>query len=135
MFLICRKYEKLQSEVDKSNDKALAKELSILEKELSAKEEEINAVIGLYKEVRLILLYSCLLHILYIWAYIVFNDIAKTGDDAEAANENVARKKQPGLHYNQVDQGNRQEFFSHVDYIREISLDESGADHRFKKSV
>ncbi|XP_012056612.1 PREDICTED: uncharacterized protein LOC105619703 [Atta cephalotes] len=46
-----KKYERLQSEVDKSNDKSLAKELSTLEKELNVKEEEINAVIGLYKEV------------------------------------------------------------------------------------
>ncbi|KYM79889.1 hypothetical protein ALC53_09594 [Atta colombica] len=46
-----KKYEKLQLEVDKSNDKSLAKELSTLEKELNVKEEEINAVIGLYKEV------------------------------------------------------------------------------------
>ncbi|XP_077264067.1 uncharacterized protein LOC143898447 isoform X2 [Temnothorax americanus] len=45
------KYERLQLEVDKSNDKSLAKELSALEKELNAKEEEINAVVGLYKEV------------------------------------------------------------------------------------
>ncbi|KYN05777.1 hypothetical protein ALC62_03256, partial [Cyphomyrmex costatus] len=45
------KYERLQSEVDKSNDKSLAKELSALEKELNVKEEEINAVISLYKEV------------------------------------------------------------------------------------
>ncbi|XP_011872993.1 PREDICTED: uncharacterized protein LOC105564867 [Vollenhovia emeryi] len=45
------KYERLQSEVDRSNDTSLAKELSALEKELNAKEEEINAVVGLYKEV------------------------------------------------------------------------------------
>ncbi|XP_018361531.1 PREDICTED: uncharacterized protein LOC108760214 isoform X2 [Trachymyrmex cornetzi] len=46
-----KKYERLRSEVDKSNDKSLAKELSALEKELNVKEEEINAVVGLYKEV------------------------------------------------------------------------------------
>ncbi|KYQ57596.1 hypothetical protein ALC60_03558 [Trachymyrmex zeteki] len=45
------KYERLRSEVDKSNDKSLAKELSALEKELNVKEEEINAVVNLYKEV------------------------------------------------------------------------------------
>lgn len=57
-FFIFRKYEKLQSEIEKSNnDKALAKELSIMERELSTKEEEINAVIGLYKEVRLLYKY------------------------------------------------------------------------------
>lgn len=60
MFLIYRKYERLQSEVNKSNDKSLAKELSALEKELNAKEEEINAVIGLYKEVRGIIEYLCI---------------------------------------------------------------------------
>lgn len=59
-FLIYRKYERLQSEVNKSNDKSLTKELSALEKELNAKEEEINAVIGLYKEVRTIIEYSCI---------------------------------------------------------------------------
>jgi len=48
----------LQSEVDKSNDKSLAKELSVLEKELNAKEEEINTVVGLYKEVRVIIKYA-----------------------------------------------------------------------------
>lgn len=54
--LIHRRYEKLQSEVEKrSNDASLTKELSVLEKELNVKEEEIGAVIGLYKEVRSIL--------------------------------------------------------------------------------
>lgn len=38
--------------MEKSKDKSLAKELSAMEKELNIKEEEINAVIGLYKEVR-----------------------------------------------------------------------------------
>ena len=46
--------------MDKSNDKSLAKELSTLEKELSVKEEEINTVVGLYKEVRTIIEYSCI---------------------------------------------------------------------------
>lgn len=45
----------MQSEVEKSNDKSLAKELSAMEKELGVKEEEINAVIGLYREVRAII--------------------------------------------------------------------------------
>lgn len=49
---ICRKYEKLQSEAGKTDDKSLKRELSDLEKELNVKEEEINAVIGIYKEVR-----------------------------------------------------------------------------------
>lgn len=43
----------MQSEIEKSNDKSLMKELSIMEKELNIKEEEINAVISLYKEVRI----------------------------------------------------------------------------------
>ncbi|XP_012216078.2 putative leucine-rich repeat-containing protein DDB_G0290503 [Linepithema humile] len=45
------KYEKLQSELGKTDDKSLVRELSTLEKELNVKEEEINAVVGLYKEV------------------------------------------------------------------------------------
>ncbi|XP_032671194.1 uncharacterized protein LOC116844139 [Odontomachus brunneus] len=45
------RYEKLQSEVAKSNDANLPKELSTLEKQLHVKEGEINAVISLYKEV------------------------------------------------------------------------------------
>lgn len=48
--------------MDKSNDKSLAKELSVLEKELNAKEEEINTVVGLYKEVRVII--KCAIHTL-----------------------------------------------------------------------
>jgi len=50
-----RKYEKLQSEVDKRANDACLKELSTLEKELNIKEEEINAVISLYKEVRFVI--------------------------------------------------------------------------------
>ncbi|XP_020296451.1 structural maintenance of chromosomes protein 3 homolog isoform X2 [Pseudomyrmex gracilis] len=46
-----KKYEKLLSEVEKSNDKSVAKKLSVLEKELNVKEKEINAMIGLCKEV------------------------------------------------------------------------------------
>lgn len=46
-----RKYEKLQIELEKSNDKKLEGEVLQLEKELSIKEDEINAVINLYKEV------------------------------------------------------------------------------------
>jgi len=38
--------------MEKSKDKSLAKQLSAMEKELNVKEEEINVVIGLYKEVR-----------------------------------------------------------------------------------
>lgn len=44
--------------MDKSDDKSLAKELSVLETELNAKEEEINTVVGLYKEVRVIIKYA-----------------------------------------------------------------------------
>lgn len=53
VYILYRKYERLQSEVDKSNDKS--SELSALEKELNAKEEEIKTIIGLYKEVRAII--------------------------------------------------------------------------------
>jgi len=70
-YILYRKYERLQSEVNKSNDKSLVKELSALEKELNAKEEEINAVIGLYKEVRAIIVF---MH--STGMHIVFNDIA-----------------------------------------------------------
>ncbi|XP_014487962.1 PREDICTED: uncharacterized protein LOC106751555 isoform X2 [Dinoponera quadriceps] len=45
------RYEKLQSEVENSDDATLPGELSTLEKELHVKEEEIVAVIDLYKEV------------------------------------------------------------------------------------
>lgn len=66
-YVLCRKYERLQSEVDKSDDKSLAKNLSALEKELNAKEEEINTVVGLYKEVRAIeyAMYSTGMHPLF----------------------------------------------------------------------
>lgn len=42
----------MQLELEKTDNKSLAQELSALEKELNVKEEEINAVIGLYKEVK-----------------------------------------------------------------------------------
>ncbi|XP_043472217.1 metacaspase-2-like [Leptopilina heterotoma] len=45
------KYEKLQEKSEKCKDKTLAKEIEKLEVDLVEKEEEINAVIGLYKEV------------------------------------------------------------------------------------
>ncbi|XP_019695804.1 uncharacterized protein LOC105180660 [Harpegnathos saltator] len=45
------RYETLQSEMERSDDAALSKQLSSLEKELQVKEEEINAIVGLYKEV------------------------------------------------------------------------------------
>ncbi|XP_015438353.1 PREDICTED: centrosomal protein of 57 kDa-like [Dufourea novaeangliae] len=45
------KYEKLQVELENSDDKKLKEEALTLEKELSAKEDEITAVINLYKEV------------------------------------------------------------------------------------
>ena len=46
-----RKYEKLHEKAEKSKDKSLTKEVEKLETELTAKEEEINAVVSLYKEV------------------------------------------------------------------------------------
>lgn len=56
--------------MEKSNDKSLAKELSAVEKELNVKEEEINAVIGLYKEVRAIKSMLNAFHINNIYIYI-----------------------------------------------------------------
>ncbi|XP_039311627.1 uncharacterized protein LOC105202730 isoform X3 [Solenopsis invicta] len=126
------KYERLQSQVDKSSDKSLTNELSAMEKELNAKEEEINAVVGLYKEVSY---YWTFVHSRWICPHIVINDIAETGNDAEAANENAARKKQSGLHSNRVYQGHPQESFFLLDDTRKVPLYGSGADFKSKKVV
>lgn len=53
MYTHCRKYERLQAKAKKYSDKDLEEEILHLEKELSIKEDEINAVVNLYKEVRL----------------------------------------------------------------------------------
>ncbi|XP_071857875.1 uncharacterized protein isoform X1 [Bombus fervidus] len=45
------KYERLQAKAKKYSDKDLEEEILHLEKELSIKEDEINAVVNLYKEV------------------------------------------------------------------------------------
>ncbi|KAK9299309.1 hypothetical protein QLX08_007659 [Tetragonisca angustula] len=45
------KYERLQAKAKKCSDKDLEQEVLHLEKELSIKEDEINAVVNLYKEV------------------------------------------------------------------------------------
>lgn len=52
MYLIYRKYENLQKKAENSDDQSLINEIVTLEKELNSKEEEINALISLYKEVR-----------------------------------------------------------------------------------
>ncbi|XP_043668762.1 uncharacterized protein LOC122629430 [Vespula pensylvanica] len=44
-------YENLQKKAEKSDDQSLINEIAKLEKELNSKEEEINALISLYKEV------------------------------------------------------------------------------------
>lgn len=60
--------------------------------------------------------------------------IATTGDDAEAANENVARQEQCRLYRDRIGQGNPQKLSSHIDRVREIVF-ESGADLRSAKSL
>lgn len=52
MHFIYREYENLQKKAEKSDDQSLINEIAKLEKELNSKEEEINALISLYKEVR-----------------------------------------------------------------------------------
>ena len=46
-----RRYEKLQEKAEKTKNKSLMQEVEKLETELTAKEEEISAVVSLYKEV------------------------------------------------------------------------------------
>lgn len=129
-YVLYRRYERLQSEMDKTNDKSLAKELSALEKELNAKEEEINAVVGLYKEVRAIIEY-----VMYFAGKrpLFSMTLQKPGDGPEAANENAAREKQSGLR--RLGQGNVQGCLSLVDYTRKAAFDKSGAGLRSEKNL
>lgn len=51
MLIFHSKHEKLTVQIEKENNPSLKKELAELEKGIDVKEEEISAVMGLYKEI------------------------------------------------------------------------------------
>ncbi|XP_012275324.1 putative leucine-rich repeat-containing protein DDB_G0290503 isoform X2 [Orussus abietinus] len=84
------RYENLQEQVERSNNRTLAKELADLEKQLIAKEEEINAFVSLYKEVMALKQQIETLHQRNSFVYIATN--SATGPPACQCHSPITRR-------------------------------------------